>query len=57
MVHRLLSGGPSANGQGRSLEQCRESLQEAIALILDDRRQDGLRAVPVDAIRETLTVG
>ncbi len=48
---------PGANGQGRSLEQCRESLQEAIALILEDRRQDGLRAVPDDAIRETVTVG
>lgn len=48
---------PGANGQGRSLEQCRESLRDAIALVLEDRRQDGLRAVPADAIRETMTVG
>lgn len=48
---------PGANGQGRSLEQCRESLRDAIVLILEDRRQDGLRAVPADAIRETVTVG
>lgn len=45
-----------ANGQGRSLEECRQSLVEAIALILEDRRQDGLRAVPTEAIRETVTV-
>jgi predicted RNase H-like HicB family nuclease len=48
---------PGANGQGRTLEECRDSLREAIALILHDRREDGLRAVPDDAIRETVTVG
>ncbi len=29
---------PGANGQGRTIEECRESLSEAIALILEDRR-------------------
>ncbi|HEX9733393.1 MAG TPA: type II toxin-antitoxin system HicB family antitoxin [Thermoanaerobaculia bacterium] len=29
---------PGANGQGRSLDECRESLREAIALIFEDRR-------------------
>jgi predicted RNase H-like HicB family nuclease len=48
---------PGANGQGRTVEECRESLAEAIALILEDRREDGLRAVPPDAIREVVTVG
>lgn len=48
---------PGANGQGRSLEECRDSLRNAIALILEDRREDGLRAVPADAIRETVMVG
>lgn len=48
---------PGANGQGRTVEACRESLAEAIALILEDRREDGLRGVPDDAIRETVTVG
>lgn len=37
---------PGANGQGRTVEECRENLAEAIALILEDRREDGLRGVP-----------
>lgn len=47
---------PGANGQGRTLDECRESLRAAIALILEDRREDGLRCVPEDAVRETVTV-
>ena len=47
---------PGANGQGRTVEECRASLSEAIALILEDRREDGLRGVPPDAIRETVVV-
>jgi predicted RNase H-like HicB family nuclease len=47
---------PGANGQGRTIKQCRKSLADAIALILEDRRQDGLRGVPKAAIRETVTV-
>jgi len=47
---------PGANGQGRTKEEARQSLCEAIALILDDRREDGLRGVPPDADRETVTV-
>lgn len=47
---------PGANGQGRSLEEARQSLSEAIALILADRREDGLRGVPEDAIREVVVV-
>ncbi len=47
---------PGANGQGRTVTECRTSLAEAIALILEDRREDGLRGVPPDAIRETVTV-
>ncbi len=46
-----------ANGQGHTMEECRESLQEAIALILEDRRQDALRGTPADAIREVVVVG
>ena len=30
---------PGANGQGRAREECRESLRQAISLILEDRRQ------------------
>lgn len=47
---------PGANGQGHTLDECRESLRDAIALILEDRREDGLRGVPPDAIREKLTL-
>ena len=47
---------PGANGQGRTKEDARRSLAEAIALILEDRRADGLRGVPPDAERETVTV-
>jgi predicted RNase H-like HicB family nuclease len=47
---------PGANGQGRTIEECRTSLSEAIALILEDRREDGLRGAPPDAIRDTVVV-
>jgi len=42
---------PGANGQGRSAEDARQNLAEAIALILEDRREDGLRASSEVAIR------
>lgn len=29
---------PGANGQGRTMDECRASLQEAIALLLEERR-------------------
>lgn len=47
---------PGANGQGRTKAEARDSLAEAIALILEDRREDGLRGLPADAERETITV-
>lgn len=47
---------PGPNGQGRTIEECRESLGAAIQLILEDRREDGLRGVPPDAIKGTVTV-
>lgn len=48
---------PGANGQGRTREECRANLASAIELILEDRREDGLRGAPQDAVRETVTVG
>ena len=45
-----------ANGQGKSKGEARENLAEAIALILQDRRQEGLRGEPPDAMCETVTV-
>ena len=47
---------PGANGQGRTKEEARDSLADAIALILEDRREDGLRGVPDDAEREIVTL-
>jgi predicted RNase H-like HicB family nuclease len=47
---------PGANGQGRTKEDALDSLSKAIALILEDRREDGLRGLPPDAVRETVTV-
>lgn len=47
---------PGANGQGRTIEECKESLADAIALILEDRREEVLRGIPPEAIRATVTV-
>ena len=47
---------PGANGQGETLDECRESLKEAIKLILQDRLEDALRGVPEGAIRETVVI-
>jgi predicted RNase H-like HicB family nuclease len=47
---------PGANGQGRTKEEARESLAQAIALVLQDRRDDGLRGIPPEAERETVIV-
>jgi predicted RNase H-like HicB family nuclease len=48
---------PGANGQGKTREECLESLREAVSLILEDRREDALRGVPDDAEQEVITVG
>ncbi|MFQ5739065.1 MAG: type II toxin-antitoxin system HicB family antitoxin [Acidobacteriota bacterium] len=47
---------PGANGQGKTKDQAKQSLAEAIALILEDRREDGLKGIPPDAERETVVV-
>ena len=47
---------PGANGQGRTKTEAKRSLAKAIALILQDRRDDGLRGVPADAERGTVVV-
>jgi predicted RNase H-like HicB family nuclease len=47
---------PGANGQGRTREEALESLGEAIALILEDRREDGLRGAPADAEKTIVSV-
>lgn len=47
---------PGANGQGKTMDECRKNLAEAIALILEDRRADALRGAPKDAIKEVVVV-
>jgi predicted RNase H-like HicB family nuclease len=48
---------PGANGQGKTEEDCLRSLADAIELILQDRREEGLRGVPEEAIRAVVRVG
>ena len=47
---------PGANGQGKTKEEALDSLSDAIALVLEDRREDGLRGVPPEAMREKVTL-
>jgi predicted RNase H-like HicB family nuclease len=47
---------PGANGQGKSIEECKESLAAAITLILEDRRENAMLGLPEDAIREIIAV-
>ena len=46
-----------ANGQGETVEECRESLKEAVKLILQDRLEDALWGIPDYAIREKVVIG
>ena len=48
---------PGANGQGKTQEEAQSSLASAIALILQDRREDALRGLPDDAMKDTVVVG
>lgn len=47
---------PGATGRGETIEQAKESLEAAIALILEERRTDTLRGLPADAIHATVSV-
>jgi len=47
---------PGANGQGKTKAKALASLKDAIALILEDRREDGLRGVPKNVEREIVVV-
>lgn len=48
---------PGANGQGRTREECLANLREAIALVLEHRREDSLRSMPADAKQELVVIG
>jgi predicted RNase H-like HicB family nuclease len=47
---------PGANGQGRTKQEAMKSLSDAIALVLEDRRADGLRGIPENALKEVVIV-
>jgi len=47
---------PGANGQGKTKAECRSDLACAIALILKDRREDGMRSIPYGVTPETLVL-
>jgi len=48
---------PGANGQGETINEAKDNLRQAIELILKDRRDDILRGLPEDAIREKVLIG
>ena len=48
---------PGANGQGKTKEEYLKKLAEAIELILEDRRADGLRGLPDDAEQGIVALG
>ena len=47
---------PGANGQGETVEEAKEDLKKAVALILEDRLEDVKRGLPGDAIIEAVTI-
>ena len=48
---------PGANGQGRTREECLANLKEAIALVLEHRREESLRSLPPNAAQELVVIG
>ena len=47
---------PGANGQGKTKQECLDSLSDAIALILEDRRAEAMRGIPADATQDIVAV-
>jgi len=45
-----------ANGQGDTIKEAKDNLRQAIELILEDRREDILRGLPEDMIRNKIVV-
>ena len=48
---------PGANGQGDTIQDAKADLLAAVELILEDRKEDILRGLPSDVIREPLQIG
>lgn len=47
---------PGANGQGETVNEAKENLKEAVALILEDRLDDVKRGLPADAIIDAIAI-
>lgn len=47
---------PGANGQGESPEEAKQSLRQAIELILEDRTADAVRGLPEDVIQDKIVI-
>jgi predicted RNase H-like HicB family nuclease len=47
---------PGANGQGETVEEAKEDLKNAVALILKDRLEDVKRGLPGNAIIEAIAI-
>ncbi len=47
---------PGANGQGETVEEAKESLKEAVVMILEDRFEDVTRGLPDDTIKDTIAI-
>lgn len=47
---------PGANGQGETIEEAKESLKQAVTLILEDRLEDAMRGLPEETIQDTIAV-
>lgn len=47
---------PGANGQGETIEETKESLREAVSLIIEDRLADIKRGLPDDVIQDTIAI-
>jgi len=47
---------PEANGQGKTRDECLESLSAAIALVLDYRREQSLEKAPRGAEQTSILV-
>jgi predicted RNase H-like HicB family nuclease len=47
---------PGANGQGETVQEAKENLKEAVALILQDRLDDIKRGLSDDVIIEAIAI-
>lgn len=47
---------PGANGQGKTKDECKKNLANAIELILNDRREDALKGIPDDAEKVLINI-